>query len=54
MVIETLHDGGPIEHYVLVEICSYAVLIAGIAWGVWRAYVGMARDLDFYDDIWFE
>lgn len=53
-VIEALHECGFIDHYVLIEICSHGVLIAGIAWGVWRAYVGMVRDMDFYDETWFQ
>lgn len=49
-----LHSSGAIEHYLLVELCSYAVLIAIIVWGSWRAYMGMERDGDFYDDFPYE
>jgi hypothetical protein len=54
MLLETLHEWGMIEHYLLTEICSYGILIAVIAWGAWRAYVGMERDGDFYDGPWFQ
>lgn len=50
MAVEALHRLGFIEHYGLIEFCFDAILGAGVAWFVWRAYVGMERDLDIYED----
>lgn len=50
MVIEQLRQLDLIEHYWLVESCFLAICVSIITWFVWRAYVGMERDMDFFDD----
>jgi hypothetical protein len=50
IVVESLGRLSFIEHYGLIEICLFVILGGGIAWFIWRAYVGMERDLDFYDE----
>lgn len=49
-IIGKLHQWELIDHYVLILIVSYVILFGGVVWFIWRAYVGMERDLDFYDD----
>jgi hypothetical protein len=39
-----------IEHSGSIEVCLSLIFGAGVAWFIWRAYVGMERDLDFYDE----
>ena len=51
IVIDQLNQHDLIEHYILVYVCYYAISICGIGWFVWRAYIGMERDLDFYDNL---
>ena len=50
MLIEEAKQRDLVEHFALIEVCFYIILISGIAWFAWRAYVGLERDLDFYDD----
>ena len=39
-----------LEHYILV-MCVLGVLYFSVsAWFGWRAYTGLIRDMDFYDD----
>jgi hypothetical protein len=50
MVVDVLHRLDLIDHYGLIEFFFNLILGGGIAWFVWRAYVGMERDFDFYDE----
>ena len=50
MVLDGLQSLAPIEHYTLISFCLIAVTAFGSGWFVWRAYVGMERDLDFYEE----
>jgi hypothetical protein len=51
MLIEPAHRLGLVERTVIIEVFSYVVLVAGISWFAWRLYVGMVRDMDFYDEL---
>jgi hypothetical protein len=49
-VIDGLHQLFPFEHYLLITVCVYSAIALSIIWFVWRAYICMERDLDFYED----
>jgi hypothetical protein len=51
MILDGLQSLTPIDHYTLISFCIYAITALGVVWFVWRAYVGMERDLDFYDEL---
>lgn len=53
-LVEIWHQFVGFEHYAFVEIGIVIFYFSVSAWFVWRAYTGMVRDLDFYDDdqIW--
>jgi hypothetical protein len=38
------------EHYALIEAGLVIIYFLISAWFVWRGYLGMVRDLDFYDE----
>ncbi len=40
----------PIAHYALINAGLYLLLVAICSRFVWRAYVGMERDHDFYNE----
>jgi hypothetical protein len=40
------------DHYWLVEAGSIAVYIGTTYWFIWRGYVGLYRDGDFFDNDW--
>ena len=50
MLLEAVNQFAPMAHYTLLSVCIYAVLVIGIAWFIHRAYVGMERDMDFYQE----
>ena len=50
MLLETVNHFVPLPHYTLISFCIYTVLGLGVGWFIWRAYVGMERDLDFYQE----
>ena len=50
MILDGIQSLSPIEHYTLISLCLNGVLALGVSWFVWRAYVGMECDLDFYEE----
>jgi len=50
MVLDGFQKLSLVEHYTLISFCLYVITALGIGWFVWRAYVGMERDLDFYEE----
>lgn len=50
MGLDGLQKLSPIEHYSLISFALYVIAALGVGWFVWRAYVGMERDMDFYED----
>ena len=50
MILDGLRSLTPVEHYTLISVSLFAITLLGSVWFVWRAYVGMERDLDFYEE----
>ena len=50
MFLEAANHFVPMALYTLISVCIYAVMGVGVGWFIWRAYVGMERDMDFYQE----
>jgi len=49
-LLDLAHQYIAIEHYVPMRCCIYVILALGNVWFVRRAYIGLERDMDFYED----
>jgi len=50
ILLEAVNQFAPLPHYTLISFSICIVLGLGVGWFIWRAYVGMERDLDFYQE----